>query len=73
MSKLNAAVFSLNDFIKVVSLNTHGCNYTCPAKLINGEWFFKFKNEWHLVDEYAREFTTIISDSGKGIIERKYK
>jgi hypothetical protein len=40
-----------------VQVYTHGCNYTCPVKQLNGEWLFKFKNEWHRVEDYIDEFT----------------
>ena len=72
MGKLNAAVLSLNDFIKVAMITTHGCNYCCPAKIVDGKWFFKFKNDWHVLDDYTCEFTRIISNTEKGLIERKY-
>ena len=30
-----------------------GRYYTCPVKEIDGEWFFRFKEKWHKVDDYT--------------------
>ena len=40
---------------------THG-TYTCPIKEVDGEFFFKFKNIWYKVAEYATEQLNIYSD-----------
>jgi hypothetical protein len=73
MSKLNALVLSVNDFLNTALITTHGCTYGCPTKTVNGELFFRFLNEWHSVAEYAGENTTIISDLGNGLVRRKFK
>ena len=31
--------------------------YTCPIKEVDGEWLFRFKNEWHKIDDYVNEYT----------------
>lgn len=30
-----------------------GRYYTCPVKEVDGEWFFRFKNQWHKVTDYT--------------------
>lgn len=39
---------------------THGCFYTCPIKQIDGEWYFRFKKQWHKVNDYSDEHTRIL-------------
>ena len=38
-----------------VQITTNGARYTCPMKDVDGELFFKFKNEWHSVVEFASD------------------
>lgn len=40
-----------------VQILTHGCHYTCPIKEVDGKWYFKFKGETYLVDDYVDEYT----------------
>lgn len=62
--------------MKVVGINTickwlqiysdSGRHYTCWTKEINGELFFKFKNEWHRVADYLTKNTTeLVQENGK--------
>ena len=44
-----------------VMIMTHGCQYTCLTKEIDGERMFKFKNQWHRVDDYTTPDTLISS------------
>ena len=73
MGKINVLGLSLNDFLNIALITTHGCKYCCPTKKVDGKWFFKFLNEWHPVSEYANDNTRIISDLGKGLVESKFK
>ena len=73
MSKLNILVLGINEFLNTALITTHGCTYGCPAKFVDGEWFFKFLNKWYSVAEYAGESTTIVSDLGNGLVSRKFK
>ncbi|HBC32476.1 MAG TPA: hypothetical protein DC024_14675 [Clostridiales bacterium] len=51
-------VLSINRILKWVQITTGWGKYTCPIKEINGELFFKFKNEWHKVMDFTSELTT---------------
>lgn len=42
-----------------VQIYAHGSHYTCPIKQVDNEWLFKFKGEWHKVDDYVDEHTII--------------
>lgn len=66
-------VLGINRILKWVQITTGWGTYTCPTKEINGELFFKFKNEWHKVIDFTSELTTeLISEGGK-IISQKIK
>ena len=32
--------------------------HTCPMKEIDGELYFRFKNQWHRVRDYTSELTS---------------
>ena len=32
---------------------------TCPVKQENDEWFFKFKGQWHRLDDYTDGSTRV--------------
>ena len=51
-------VLGINHILKWVQIISEGRRYTCPTKEINGELFFKFKNEWHKVIDFISEFTS---------------
>ena len=42
-----------------VQFRTHGCHYNGPLKEIDGEWYFKFYGDWHKVNDYVTETTSI--------------
>lgn len=66
-------VLGINRILKWVQITNRWGTYTCPTKEINGELFFKFKNEWQKVINFTSDLTTeLISDGGK-IISRKIK
>ena len=50
-------VLGISHILKHVQIHTGRGTYTCPTKEINGELFFKFKNEWHKVIDYVNEYT----------------
>lgn len=51
-------VLGINYVAKWVQITSEGRRYTCPTKEINGDLFFKFKNEWHKVIDFTSEFTS---------------
>lgn len=51
-------VLGINHILKWVQIISEGRRYTCPTKEINGELFFKFKNEWHKVIDFTSKFTS---------------
>lgn len=66
-------ILGINRILKWLQITAGGRNYTYPTREINGELFFKFKNEWHRAIDYVSEHTTeLISEGGK-IISRKVK
>lgn len=66
-------VLGINRILKWVQITTGWGKYTCPTKEINGELFFKFKNEWHKVMDFTSEFTTELVSEGGKIISQKIK
>lgn len=66
-------VLSINRILKWVQITTGWGKYTCPIKEINGELFFKFKNEWHKVMDFTSELTTELVSEGDKIISQKIK
>jgi len=63
----------INRILKWVQITTGWGAYTCPTKEINGELFFKFKNEWHKVMDFTLELTTELVSEGEKIIFRQIK
>lgn len=51
-------VLNINEILNRAQIIVNGIKRTCPMKEINGELFFKFKNEWHQVAKYTSELTT---------------
>ena len=66
-------ILGINRILNWVQITTGGRKFTCPTKEINGELFFRFKNNWHKVMEFTSELTTeLISKDGK-VINRMLK
>lgn len=64
-------ILGINRILKWLQITTGGRSYTCPTKEINGELFFRFKNEWHRASDYISKNTAeLISEGGK-VISRK--
>lgn len=51
-------VLGINHILKWVQIISKGRRYTCPTKEVNGELFFKFKNEWHKVIDFTTKLTS---------------
>ena len=52
-------VLGINYILNWVQISTGwGGRYTCPTEKKDGDLYFKFKNEWHKVEEYTSEYTT---------------
>lgn len=74
MSKdLSALVLVINKVINSVQITTHGANYTCPTKKIDGVDFFKFKNKWHNVNDYIGPNTSEFLEENGKFISRLFK
>lgn len=71
--KLNALILSINKALGWVQITTHGCNYTCPIKEVDGKLLFKFKNAWHIVDDFVGDTTRLVLKGEHGLIEKIYK
>lgn len=65
-------ILGINKILNWLQITTGERRYTCPTKEINGELFFKFKNEWYRAIDYVSEHTAeLISEGGKNI-SRKF-
>ena len=51
------SVLNVNYATEFVQVLTHGARYSCQMKLMDGQWVFRFKNDWWPVDAYTDEFT----------------
>lgn len=51
-------VLGINHVCNWVQITTGGGTYTCPTEERDGELYFKFKNEWHKVEDYTSGYTT---------------
>ena len=47
--------------------------YTCPTKYINGELFFRFKNEWHKGAEFVSNHAEELVEEGGKIFSQSFK
>ena len=64
-------IFGINRVCNWVQIFSDSCRtYTCPTKEINGELFFIFKREWHLVAKYLNEHTIELVEEGGKLISR---
>lgn len=51
-------VLGINHICNWVQISNGWGRYTCPTEERDGELYFKFKNEWHKVEDYTSEYTT---------------
>ena len=66
-------VLGINKILKWCQITTGGRTYTCPTKEINGELFFRFKNVWHSVAQYASKYAEeFVQESGR-VFSRPFK
>ncbi len=70
--ELDAIILGKNDICGWVQILTHGSRYTCNTKMINGEEYFVFKNEWHKVSDYATSNTSVLVEEDGKIVEKSY-
>ncbi len=68
--KLDAIVTGINSAMGWVQIITHGSKYSCDTKTIDGELFFKFKEQWHRVSDYITDNTTELIKEGSKLITR---
>ena len=50
-------VISVGGPLNVALVQSNGRAYSCPLHEIDGELKFKFKGEWHRVEDYTYENT----------------
>ena len=59
-------ILGVNRILQWVQIANGGRRYTCPMKEIDGEAFFRFKNEWHKVMDFITDHTTeLVSEGGR--------
>lgn len=56
-----------------LQIYAHGSHYTCPIKEVDAKLLFRFKNAWHIVDEYIDDYTNINFKGPDGLIGGNYK
>ncbi len=66
-------VLGINEILKWCQIASGGRTYNCPTKSINGELFFKFKNNWHKVAEFVSDNAEILIEEGGKVFSRKFK
>ncbi|MBQ6900771.1 MAG: hypothetical protein IJN72_08020 [Firmicutes bacterium] len=66
-------ILGINRILGWVQITTGHARYTCPTKEIDGELFFRFKKEWHKVDDYILDYTHELVYEGKNVISRIYR
>ncbi|MDF1494562.1 hypothetical protein [Caproiciproducens sp. CPB-2] len=66
-------ILGINRILNWLQITTGGRSYTCPTKEINGNLFFKFKNEWHRATDYVSEHTMELISEGGENISRRFK
>lgn len=66
-------VCGINKILNWCQVISGGRRYTCRTKIIDGELFFIFKNEWHEIAEYVSEHAEeLVSESGR-VFTRPFK
>lgn len=65
-------ILGINRILEWVQITTNGRRYTCPMKEINGELFFRFKNQWHKVIDYVSDHTNELVKIGEKVVGRKF-
>ena len=43
---------------------THGCFYTVPTKIVDGEAYFRFKQVWYKLADYTTDHTFVNNIGG---------
>lgn len=51
-------VMNMNKDLNWIQITTGWGSYTCITEERDGELYFKFKNEWHKVEDYTSEYTS---------------
>lgn len=59
-------VLGINYACGWVQITTGSGRYTCPMEKRNGELYFRFKNKWHSVKEYASDSLKASNYNGLG-------
>lgn len=68
----NVSTWHKSKFLSGVRLQG-GRTYTCPTKYINGELFFRFKNEWHKGAEFVSNHAEELVEEGGKIFSQSFK
>ena len=65
-------VLGINKILNWCQVLSNGRRYTCPTKLIDGKLFFKFKNAWHPVAEFASDHAEELVREGGKVFSRPF-
>ena len=65
-------VLGINKILNWCQIISGGRTYTCPTKIINGELFFKFKNNWHKVGDFIYDNAEELVEEGGKVFSRKF-
>lgn len=66
-------VLGINKILNWCQITSGGRTYTCPTQSINGELFFKFKNNWHKVAEFVFDNAEELLEEGGEVFLQKFK
>ena len=66
-------VLGINKILKWCQITNGDRTYTCPTKYINGELFFRFKNEWHKGAEFVSNHAEELVEEGGKIFSQPFK
>ena len=66
-------VSGINKILNLCQVISGGRSYTCPTKMINGELFFHFKNDWHSVAAFVAENAEELVSEGGKVSSRPFK
>ena len=66
-------VLGINKILKWCQITNGDRTYTCPTKYINGELFFRFKNEWHKGAEFVSNHAEELVEEGGKIFSQSFK
>jgi hypothetical protein len=66
-------VLGINKILNWCQITSGDRIYTCNTKSIDGELFFKFKNNWYKVAEFVFDSAEELIEEGEKVFLQKFK